>query len=344
MFTYLDTPVSLTVSQTYGAWVDCDVSAYVPSGATGVLLHVVDTKDDAGKAWMNFRKNGSTDDRTDYGLYYYGHTWRAVGVDSNRIFEYYHLDTSGGTIGSYKKLYLIGYFGDEAVFFDNGIDKSTATTGSFVDIDISGHTGEDTAIGAIFEVYCQTSSEYSHFFRKKGSSTDIYDTYYGGKNGTFIVGVNESGVCQQKIKDTGVDVYLIGYIKSGFVFETDMTDYSLSTIGSYVDLNALPSGATGGLFWVFSKFNRFDLRKKGYETAIYEYPNSCTAFAFVQCNGDRIVEGKITNTNCDFYLIGYTTSGGSSTNIKTVLGLNKASVKSVNGLGIASVKSFNGLT
>ena len=55
------TPVALTLS-TSAAWTDADVSAYVPAGATGVILHLTNIYTSADLP-IGLRKNGSTDNR-----------------------------------------------------------------------------------------------------------------------------------------------------------------------------------------------------------------------------------------------------------------------------------------
>ncbi|MFQ5574661.1 MAG: hypothetical protein ACE5E0_03435, partial [Terriglobia bacterium] len=81
--TWLSTPKSLTLPAA-SAWNDVDVSADVPAGAEGVILHYYN--DEAANNQIGFQKNGSTDQRK-RSVYNNGHMSLCIGVDSNRIFE-----------------------------------------------------------------------------------------------------------------------------------------------------------------------------------------------------------------------------------------------------------------
>ena len=73
------TPVE--ISQDSESWTDVDVSAHIPSGATGVILHVQNVG--GSQIAVGFRKNGSTDDRTTTLYHDSSHMWCAIGVDTN---------------------------------------------------------------------------------------------------------------------------------------------------------------------------------------------------------------------------------------------------------------------
>jgi len=142
-------PVEITPGSA-GAWIDIDVSSYVPAGATGVVLHFVNTHA-SNYYYIGQRKNGSTDNR--YGqLFSDCHTWSAIGIDANRVLEAYVGNTTSIDI------YIVGYYTSDAVFNTNAVDKSLSNTGAWYDIDISGDTGADTATGAILEIKGSTSN------------------------------------------------------------------------------------------------------------------------------------------------------------------------------------------
>ena len=122
-------------------------------------------------------------------------TFLMVGVDSNRIFEVYTANTA-------VKTYLVGYTGQGVTFFTNAVSKATATTGSYVDVDISADTGSDMALAGIFIMKKTTTSDYSYALRKKGSTDDFYYYMRKGAAAAYIVGLDANEVAQQKIENT----------------------------------------------------------------------------------------------------------------------------------------------
>jgi hypothetical protein len=304
------TPVEITPGSA-GSWQDVDVSSYVPSGATGVVLHIVN-KETTISIYAGYRKNGSTD------AYKYqnksSHFWTAVGVDGSRILELYIGDTT------YIDVYLVGYYTSDAVFFTNNVDKSISATLAWTDIDISSNTGTDTAIGAIVKIICTNTSIYTFGLRKNGSSDNrVKELYYQTAD---IIGVDGSEILEGYISNTYVDFYLLGYIISDSTFNTNATDVSLSSTGAWTDLSALPSGAIGGYIEATRTPYSFGLRKKGTSESIYYAPNYGLCCAIVEADSSRIIEGKISSTTLDFFLVGYPTavaSGQTSTVTDTLV-------------------------
>lgn len=291
--TWID-PVEIT-PETSGSWQDVDLSAYIPTSATGVMLHFANSSTGSGYS-VGFRKNGSTDDRAD-NLYTNSHMCCAIGVDSQQIVEIRVFSTTA------IESYLVGYFEDESVFFTNATEKAPSSTNTWLDCDISGQTSDDTAIAAIWEII-QLSGLYNCGLRKNGSTDNRTQCAHRDHSGA-IIGVDENEVCELYRSSTNVKFYLVGYIKSGAVFLTNATDLSLSTTGTWLDLSALPSGAYGGFIEVHSSGTyRYGLRKNGSSEEIYRRVYRHLWF-FVECDEDQIIEGKIENTGADFYLVGY---------------------------------------
>jgi len=287
-------PVEVTPG-TINEWTDVDISGYVPVGATGALLHLVNNRvssDDIG-----LRKKGSEDNRYQE-LRHNAHCWAAIGIDNNRIFEAYIETTSEDF-----QIWLVGYTTAGVTFFTNAYDKSLSDTFQWKDIDC--HTEAPNAIGLIFEVV--SSGTYSFGFRKKGSSDNRYEANLGHDAFTVIIGCDDSQVCQGYIGSTDLDFYLVGYITAGAVFNTNATDLSLETVDNWLDLASLPSNAVMAFIEVFNtppSDNKYGLRKNGSSEDIYSdgifYP-----WAFVECDNDKIIEGKIEDTGIDFFLVGY---------------------------------------
>lgn len=289
------TPVEVTPG-TPNAWIDVDVSGSVPAGATGVILHITT----ASVQYYGVRKNGSTDDRALNTPYSRLHLWAAIGVDANRILEAYVGNTTDVDI------WLVGYFGSDSVFFTNAVDKSLGSTGSWLDIDISADTGGDTAIGAIFEAIGPPAT---FGFRKNGSSDDRGSLFIW-RHVWSVIGVDGSEICEGKISDLSVDFFLVGYIKSDATFNINATDLSLASTGAWTDLTALPGGATGGFIECCEPgYNRsFGLRKNGSSENIYLEMGCQHTWGLVECDASQIIEGEISATDMDFFLVGYATA------------------------------------
>lgn len=288
------TPVEVTPG-TAGSWQDVDVSANIPSGATGVILHCVNpTGDDTLD--IGLRKNGSSDVRQS-DINNDSHYWAMIGVDGSRIFEAYVGSTS-------LEIWITGYTTAEAVFLTNGVDKEPSQ-GSWLDQDCS--TDAPDAIGLIFEVFTNVRSD-GVGFRKNGSS-DNRGTLYGiWKKFWAIIGCDGSQIVEVFVaNNTTATVFLVGYITSGVTFNTNATDLSLGTTGSWLDLSTLPAGATGGIIEVYDDgqvTNSYGLRKNGSAEDIYRRGRH-HCWGIIEADADNKIEGKILGTVIDFWLVGY---------------------------------------
>lgn len=289
------TPVNITPG-VRGSWVDVDVSSHVPPGATGVILHTYFNASSSDV--LAFRNNGSTD--TYLGKTFESHTWHYIGIDSNRIFEARIDNIANATV------WLVGYFTSEAVFFVNAVNKSLSSSNTWKDVDISSDTGTDTAIGAIIEAYNSYYTEYSFGCRKNGSTDNRTNVFYYTVNTGVIIGVDANEIFEAYVGSySRIYILLVGYLKSGAVFHTNAPDISLSTSGSWIDLPALPSGALGGIIEIVATNRRpYALRKNGSTEDIYYYVAN-HFWATVECDENGVIEGKIADTNVDFFLAGY---------------------------------------
>lgn len=291
------TPVDVTPDDA-DQWDDVDLSGSIASGSTGVILHILND------AWstraVGWRKNGSTDDRTHTNLEK-NHLWVAVGVDGSRIVELY-LDNI-----STMEAWLVGYFETDEVFFTNAPDISLSTTTAWTDIDISGDTGGDTAIGAFIEVVnITTGNEFG--FRKNGSSDSrVRDV---GHHTASAIGVDGSEILEGYIENTDTDFFLTGYCKANTTFNTNATAFNLGTEDAWTDLDALPAGATGGYIEVVtdSYAHWFGLRENGSAENIVYAAAYKMCWGMVECDGSRIIEGYIATLSTDLFLTGYTTA------------------------------------
>ena len=292
------TPVEVTPG-TANAWTDVNVSSYVPSGATGVILHIVNNSPSTGGTDYNvgIQKNGSTDNRSGYSIYQSSHLWAATGVDADRIFEAYVGSTSSIDI------YLVGYTMSGVTFFTNSSDYFLTTINAWTDIDCA--TQAPNAIGLIFEG--TSGSNYPFGLRKNGSNDNR--TGYIRYHLWAMVGCDASQVCEGYGGNKTLEKFsLIGYITDGCTFNTNATDVSLSTTGSWQDLPALPANSVMGFIEVnASAAANYGLRQNGSSEEIYYY-SFYHPWAFVECDDSYIIEGKIANTAVDFFVVGYATA------------------------------------
>jgi hypothetical protein len=286
--------------------VDVDVSAYVPSGATGVILQMVNPVVPLTQYQYGVRKNGSTDTwmigakdtaRGGSNLFF------MTGVDANRIFEVY-------TETVEVKTYLIGYTMAGVTFYTNAIGKSLATTGTYQDVNISADTGGATAIGAVFTVNETGAGTAAYALRKKGSTDDFYTDLRGEQATVQLVGVDAGEIAQMKIANVSIDLYLTGYVTSGAVFFTNAVDKSTATVATYVDVDITgdlqgADDANGAILEVAAGGSGdVAVRRNG---ATYDfYGRTAHIGAITAIDASDILEQKIELASHDLYLTGYT--------------------------------------
>jgi len=313
-------PIEVVLT-TANNWTDVDLDDYTSglgADVTGVILCCADVG--GGNPAFGLRKNGSTDNRTAT-VYYYSLFWAAIGVDSNHIFEVYVGNTT--TID----IYIAGYTETGVVFLTSAIDKSLTVANAWTDIDCTFET-YDAAIGLIFEVV-GNQTEYKFGLRNNGSSDNRTNDVQVHNDFGWIVGCDSGSVCEGYIGNTSVDLYLVGYITAGATFYTNATDLSLSVDRSWTDLSTLPSDAAMGFIEITTTDGieyPYGLRRNGSSKEIYNY--ACIhPSAFVGCDSNNIIEGKILNVNTDFWLVGYAVGEPSVSVIPTV----------TNGVGATNV-------
>ncbi len=293
---FLPTCVQVRPSTTT-AWTDVDLSSYIPAGATGVVLHVINNYGFADYA-INARKNGSTDNRTQ-AVEANTHRWLAVGVDSSSICEVYIEHATRCDV------LLCGWFtGADAVFQTNATDVSCSSTGAWTDTSIASATGSQTAAGAFVEHVRSFAGTYGY---RKNGSTD--DRKIGSMHNWITVGVDASEIFETYIADTGQDAFLMGYLLPEFCsFPTNAVDQSTGTTGSYVDSADVAKGdAVAALLQLIdtvSSNQTVALRAKG-SSDDYYYAIKEQAFGIVPTNTDQLVQQKISATSLDVWQVGY---------------------------------------
>ena len=289
---------STSITPATGSWQDVDVSAYVPDGATGVIVEYV------GNYTSTFavRPNGSTDDISSSRKH--GHGVGFMSIDGDDVFE---CKLSGGS------LYLLGYTTSWG-YLSSVVDVSPAVLNSWEDVDVSAHVPDGT-VAVVLDVVNTAGSTVNTGLRENGISTGT--AYYGMQasgHSYAIVGLDSNEVFEAYISNAGCDCYLLGYISSGYTSLAAWSDQSLPTTGSYqtMDLNSvIGSGSVAALFDVngYGQLYDYDLRGYGETTSYSEDAGAIHHWFLVPCSSDRKVSGFIGHTSQDWFVTGYFTSG-----------------------------------
>lgn len=289
---------------TAGSFQDVDLDSFVtvPAGATGanIIVHNPSASDYSS----DVRANGSTDSQA---VTHTAGSWKvyAVALDANHIVEVNISNTA-------LKVYVRDFFGSESVFFTNGVSKSPASSGSYLDQDISSDTGADTAIGAYLKLHSVGGARNAHV--RKNGSTDSRLT--SCDNVLAITGVDASEIFEIQVNDTDMDCYLMGYCKSGATFNTNAVDKSTATTGSYVTADTLDTGKSHGAYEFYNSAAGVDswLRKNGATDDIYDAPGPQHAWNIVEGDASRVVSGKISAATADWYQVAqFDAAGGGPT-------------------------------
>lgn len=287
------TPVEVTTATT-GSWQKVSLAAYIPAGATGVLLHIVNNHASQAMA-AAVRHPDSTDDfKTGY-LRQVRHTWAAIGIDASRQVGQFIESTD-------IDIWLVGYTGAGVTFLTNSVDKSGAIS-DWRDMDCAAQAHPATML--IFQIEGSTATTYNVGVRCKGSTDARYKSLRGHECYTAIVGCDANHVAQSYRSNTAVTIRLIGYITDGATAITNATDKSIATTGAWTDLAALPATAGMGFFEIHGAEEEiFGLRKNGTVEDIYRDTRGKT-WAFVECDASQLVEMKISATTVDVFLTGW---------------------------------------
>lgn len=223
-------------------WWDIDLSAYVPVGATGVIVEVVNT----GVGLAGGVVRGKEDPRNYMAnppgpilLEPETHQWQMVKVDANRLIQGYITSTD-------IHFKLLGYtIGPDPSFFSAPTDVTTGTTGSWVTANLSGNVDAD-ADGAILLV---VGDAKKYGIREMGSSFSNVDLKLPSKGLTmYLVGLNSSKEFEAYL-DNGINIYLVGQTKGSVVYYSDDLTVTNPATGSWATLDAdtfsVPADANG---------------------------------------------------------------------------------------------------
>ncbi|HEY4714390.1 MAG TPA: hypothetical protein VIH30_09165 [Aquirhabdus sp.] len=136
------------------------------------------------------------------------------------------------------------------ICFENAYEITPATTGSYVDVDVSPFVPAG-ASGVLLEFSNYDQSAARKFSaRKKGSTDDHYELLYNGIGGHnyFFCGLDSNRKLQVKIETSNCKIWLIGYTDSKCAFFDNAYDFSNAQSAAWIDKNAstiVPADAVG---------------------------------------------------------------------------------------------------
>lgn len=291
-------PITFT---TYGSWASLDLSSYLPTTATGVIMLVKNTHASIDYAIGLKKLSGSTGYTNKLKCWH--QTYMYMGVHTDR------------TLYAYKgnaaiEFYLMGYFTSDAVFFDSPYDVSiTSSTGTWLNLPNIESYLPAGAIAAIIEVVSANDTTYQFGLRKDGSTDGRYPGYIQYHEGA-IIGVDSNRIAEGYITSFNVDMYLVGYLTMGY-FHTLAKDKSTGTTGSFVTVDMTTDAysstgyITGALteFYINASTVNGTVRKYGSTDNHYIQMNH--DFPAVGIDSSKRFEQKIADTALDLFVLGY---------------------------------------
>ena len=298
---YLDTPVSFTVTNT-NQWDgnNIDLAAYLPADASVAIFVVRNTRSSVYIHAAGIRPAASA--QTHYGKVSYARQITLFTPLTNRVCTLYS-DTA-----TYITFYLVGCFqGEEAAGFDTQIDITPGSAGSYQDVDVSGYVPAG-GLPIIHLLY--TGSTYPQGYVRANGSTD--DRYGNNPCSTgWITGVDGAGLCEIKLSTiTDAKAWLVGYAKGKG--KTNAYDVSLGTTGSYFDIDTngdgdLPANASAVVVEFYASTGGYSGAIRGDGATGFDLYSTLGVQSgiFMAPLSGGVFEGKISNTNLDFFARAY---------------------------------------
>jgi hypothetical protein len=240
-------------------------------------------------------------------------------LDANGIFEGY-FSNSTLNIG------IVAYT-DEDSFFATSVNKSLGSTGSYIDVDVSGDGVPSGAQLAFFEVLSTSTTTRNFAYRENGATYDYYSGIKDNSHGALlaVVGLDASRICEMKIANAAVGSYLWGYSANGDgyngaspqdVTPTNVTTWETKTVtgcpantkGVIVLLRN--AAATTSQIAQVRKYGSSDSNLDGKVGA------SQQIFAFVGVDGSNQIQVYKGTADVTMFVVGWLT--GTSTSIYNV--------------------------
>lgn len=286
-------------------WEEFDASlAGVPAGASGVVLHVVNTSSSSYD--LSARRKGDTWSTTP-DMYGYSHTWIYCGLDSNLKFEVYR------QTNALPVVYIEWYTTSDVGYVDPALNSFTTDAATqWEEYDLSSMVSA-SATGAI--LYAETTS---YLGTKRGlDSLDIY-RYSDNANFTFFLAPLDENQYASIYSQGAIDIYVIGYIEAGVYWPDPQPVAGTSRDGSYSDIFQ-SDGVVGVIFDVVYQLNNssYDIRGVDDAGSFYQM-NRQWSYACVATGTGGVIEAKFHSSytgdvSIAAYLVGSSTGGYAET-------------------------------
>ena len=289
-------------------------SSYNPSdytllGGTTLVSGTVNDLTGNDGAYMVFRSYYSGTNIEDYVDLTVG---SGVGTHSNFTAQQYGPDGGYDTLTEESVGSGLNFFHSSPWYYD----VTPSVTGSWQDVDVSAYIPEGST-GVILEIVNTGDSNRRASVRKNGETYDIVENNIRLHGHIYaICAVDENRVFEAYVASSSIRLYLVGYTDSAVVLFDDPTehDYSLTTTGSWVDIDLsadVPPDATGVIIWEVNTGlygNIGAVRCKGSTDDYSDNGQFITRghrYSLIAVDSNRHIQGYISNTAVDFYLVGY---------------------------------------
>ena len=317
-WTFPDNHIPINARITFGGggvWYDVNLGTNndVPSGTKLIVLKVRNTHASINY-WASVRPNGNTIFTHLNPVYPNRLHYLIVKLDANRIFE--------GVFGNAALDVVVVGYSDSDTMFQDFVDKSLSTTGSYQTEDVSAD-GVPVSASAVIVGVIETSNTTMYRFglRPIGAIYDYYKYWSSDLGGYpnyctthWPVGLDANRQFEHKIENVAVDTYLWGYLNDRVVMLASPVDKTPGTAGSWQDVDVsadVPADAIGAIFQVVGAGSTnlgVNFRKKGSSDNItssieMRYYNHLAHW--VGLDADRIAQCYMSAAGYTVYLIGY---------------------------------------
>jgi hypothetical protein len=301
-------------------YLDEDVSAYVPSIASGVILRVYNSGSADANIGLRKKVSYPTDDI--YGIMMAGSVVDFyVGLDSNQVFQY-KVDSANFIP------YIVGYFTTDAVFFDTAVNKAITAGGTRSWRLINFPEVPSSAKYAIVEVNCSAIGHaYNIMFVEEVPKRRAMKS--NGKGSMLVPLVGENREAVYNVEDSDIEFHVRGYILHGFNDGLDpgnrddparswIRSKEISpTLTGWQDVNLagiIPTEILQGVAGVIiepyesvddSTIKNFDVRKKGETKDLTSLLDGHKGFQLVGVDENHKIQVNVDNLDIDVYIMGY---------------------------------------
>ena len=215
-----------------------------------------------------------------------------------------HTESSGGGGG--------GGGAQSFYYLETPVDVTPGVSASWETVDLSSQV-PDGATGCIIRFNNLNNSDMDIGLRKPGSSDNHTLFIYPNAQLWAMSGVDSNRYVEVYLENVAnVEVWITGYTTAGVTFFTNGKDKSLGSTGTWQDIDISADTAADTAVGVIVEVNGayqqdFGVRMNGSSDEIYR--SGRHSWAIIGVDGSEIFEGKISDTNIDFFVVGYITDG-----------------------------------